>query len=160
MLTLAFHRHSHHCILSTWLHSFSVAFHLKASELHSCIPILWLSSCNPSLEQNPPHWLLYCIPSHVLLSCILWMLRRLAFHCYSSPWVPFTWLCLHAFFFAPFCYSIQSMQPIRILYLPLFISPFLYFERSLDSNPESCRSKQTLYQLSHPPPFWTLIECK
>ncbi len=28
--------------------------------------------------------------------------------------------------------------------------PFCIFERCLDSNPESCRSKQVRYQLSHP----------
>ncbi len=30
--------------------------------------------------------------------------------------------------------------------------PFCIFERCLDSNPESCRSKQARYQLSHPSP--------
>ncbi len=35
----------------------------------------------------------------------------------------------------------------------LFMSPILYiFERCLDSNPESCRSKQARYQLSHSSP--------
>jgi hypothetical protein len=31
--------------------------------------------------------------------------------------------------------------------------PFCIFERCLDSNPESCRSKQARYLLSHPSPF-------
>jgi hypothetical protein len=32
------------------------------------------------------------------------------------------------------------------------MSPFYIFERCLDSNPESCHSKQARYQLSHPSP--------
>ncbi len=36
---------------------------------------------------------------------------------------------------------------------PLLLSPIFYFVwRYLDSNPESCRSKQARYQLSHPSP--------
>ncbi len=31
-----------------------------------------------------------------------------------------------------------------------YVAHFCIFERCLDSNPESCRSKQARYQLSHP----------
>ncbi len=34
--------------------------------------------------------------------------------------------------------------------LSLLMSPFLYFWKMLDSNPESCRSKQARYQPRHP----------
>ncbi len=37
--------------------------------------------------------------------------------------------------------------------------PFCMFERCRDSNPESCRSKQARYQLSHPSPLQTLSQC-
>ncbi len=41
--------------------------------------------------------------------------------------------------------------------LPLLMAPTFYFERCLDSNPESCRSKQVRYpspyQLSHSSPY-------
>jgi hypothetical protein len=33
------------------------------------------------------------------------------------------------------------------------MSPIFYFERCLDSNPESCRRRQARYQLSHPSPI-------
>jgi|688.fasta_scaffold308345_1 hypothetical protein len=33
------------------------------------------------------------------------------------------------------------------------VAHFVSFERCLDSNPDSCRSKQASYQLSHPSPF-------
>ncbi len=38
---------------------------------------------------------------------------------------------------------------------PLFClhCPFCIYERCLDSNPESCRSKQARYQLYHPSPY-------
>jgi hypothetical protein len=35
--------------------------------------------------------------------------------------------------------------------------PFCIVERCLDSNPESCRSKQARYQLSHPSPYQSPI---
>jgi hypothetical protein len=35
--------------------------------------------------------------------------------------------------------------------------PFRYFERCLDSNPESCRSKQARYQFSHPSPIGYVV---
>ncbi len=40
-----------------------------------------------------------------------------------------------------------------VLATPLLMCSFCMFERCLDSNPESCRSKQVLYQLSHPSPY-------
>ncbi len=39
-----------------------------------------------------------------------------------------------------------------------FCRPFCIFERCLDSNPESCRSKQARYQLSHPSPYSVMLE--
>ncbi len=39
----------------------------------------------------------------------------------------------------------------------LLMSPILYFERCLDSNPESCRSKQATCQLSQPSPYLATI---
>jgi hypothetical protein len=35
-----------------------------------------------------------------------------------------------------------------------FCRPFCIFERCLDSNPDSCRSKQVCYQLIHPSPYF------
>ncbi len=35
----------------------------------------------------------------------------------------------------------------------LMCRPFCMFERCLDSNPESCLTKQARYQLSHPSPM-------
>ncbi len=56
-----------------------------------------------------------------------------------------------AYFFAGKC----------VLATPLVMLPFLYFlEISGFSNPESCRSKQARYQLSHPcHSFCSLILC-
>jgi hypothetical protein len=57
--------------------------------------------------------------------------------------------------------TIQS-PGIMVLYIrffcyffatPLLMSPILYFERCPDLNPESCRSKQARYQLSHQSPI-------
>jgi hypothetical protein len=44
----------------------------------------------------------------------------------------------------------------RLLMLPIFC----IFERCLDSNPESCRSKQVRYQLSHPSPGDEWLSCQ
>ncbi len=54
-----------------------------------------------------------------------------------------------------FCIFFWRARVCCVLATPLLMSPILYFfERCLDSNPESCRSKQALdlyrYQLSHP----------
>ncbi len=48
----------------------------------------------------------------------------------------------------------STKQIIHLVYWPLLClcRPFCIFERCLDSNPESCRSKQARYQLSHPTP--------
>jgi hypothetical protein len=40
-----------------------------------------------------------------------------------------------------------------------FCRPICIFESCLDSNPESCRSKQASYQLSHPSPFIYPLGC-
>jgi hypothetical protein len=52
----------------------------------------------------------------------------------------------------------SSITSLHILFLYIFwpilclCRTFCIFERCLDSNPESCRSKQVRYQLSHPSP--------
>ncbi len=58
---------------------------------------------------------------------------------------------LHQSFFPYMFWRARVCSPLPT---PLLMSPcpFCIFERCLDSNPESCRSKQARYQLSHPSP--------
>ncbi len=41
-----------------------------------------------------------------------------------------------------------------VLATPLLMVPIIIFERCLDWNPDSCRSKQARFQLGHPSPFY------
>jgi hypothetical protein len=48
--------------------------------------------------------------------------------------------------------SIFNMLPIGFFYIFCLCRPFCIFDRCLESNPESCCSKQARYQLSHQSP--------
>ncbi len=61
---------------------------------------------------------------------------------------PLLWIRIELFIsFLYFFWQATVCWPLLCL-----CRPFCIFERGLDSNPESCRSKQERYQLSHPSP--------
>ncbi len=84
---------------------------------------------------------------------LLWLTDPEGPKTYGSGTLVYSWwlLCYLLFFVNNFTAAILNFY--FFIFCIFLCRSFSIFERCLDSNPESCRSKQARYQLSHPSPF-------
>ncbi len=102
-----------------------------------------LSTYSPFTNQTLPHTLARPTGAEQLPDLLLSEVSKVVLLC---GWIKWDYNLKDYFFF----WQARMCWPLLCL-----CGPFCIFERCLDSNPESCRSKQARYQLSHPSPWPT-----